>query len=229
MRYNLKKPVLVLAIALAVVIEVRANTVSGTVTTGEYPCAIAIDSVTNKIYVANQGAYGSTSTVTVIDGATNSTTTIGVGYYPYAAAMNPVTNKIYVTNFNGGDITVIDGATNTITTDSAGTNPEVIAVNSLTDNIYVGNNGSNNVTVFNGTPTAVKLIAHKFQTSSIGYNGVLAVYSLNGRRILRTLFTSSSTKESILRVINKIPAKGLYKYCLFKECKVMDEGNFVVK
>ena len=36
--------------------------------------------------------------VTVIDGATNSTTTVQVGIKPQAVAVNPVTNKIYVAN-----------------------------------------------------------------------------------------------------------------------------------
>ncbi len=55
---------------------------------------MAVNSVTNKIYVANE--FG--NTVTVIDGATNNTTTVSVGQDPYAVAVNPVTNKIYVVN-----------------------------------------------------------------------------------------------------------------------------------
>ena len=54
---------------------------------------MAVNPVTNKIYVANDGS----SNVTVIDGATNSTTTVAAGN-PYAVAVNPVTNKIYVAN-----------------------------------------------------------------------------------------------------------------------------------
>ena len=53
--------------------------------------------VTNKIYVAN---YVSGNIVTVIDGATNTTTTVRRhGATPYAVAVNPVTNKIYVANY----------------------------------------------------------------------------------------------------------------------------------
>ena len=39
---------------------------------------MAVNSVTNQIYVAN---FVSTGTVTVIDGATNNTTTVAVGIY----------------------------------------------------------------------------------------------------------------------------------------------------
>ena len=42
------------------------------------PCAVAVNPVTNKIYVANYGG----GNVTVIDGATNSTTTVTVGTGP---------------------------------------------------------------------------------------------------------------------------------------------------
>ena len=38
--------------------------------------------------------------VTVIDGATNSTTTVAAGTAPMRIAVNPVTNKIYVANTN---------------------------------------------------------------------------------------------------------------------------------
>ena len=39
------------------------------------PCAVAVNPVTNKIYVANY----SSNNVTVIDGATNGTTTVAAG------------------------------------------------------------------------------------------------------------------------------------------------------
>ena len=81
--------------------------------------------MTNKIYVANY----SSNTVTVIDGATNSTTTVGTGSQPFAAAVNPVTNKIYVANYNSNTVTVIDGATNSTTPRSAwASRPRAVAV-----------------------------------------------------------------------------------------------------
>ena len=85
-----------------------AQMVTTTVSVGTSPGAMAVNPVTNKIYVAN---YGS-GTVTVIDGATNTTTTVTVGDRPTAVAVNPVTNKIYVANNGSDNVTVIDGATN---------------------------------------------------------------------------------------------------------------------
>ena len=80
---------------------------------------MAVNPVTNKIYVAN---YGSNN-VTVIDGATNATSTVAAGDHPIAVAVNPVTNKIYVANYGSNNVTVIDGATNATTTVAAGNNP----------------------------------------------------------------------------------------------------------
>ncbi len=98
---------------------------STTVNTGFYPRGVAVNPVTNRIYVANQCgndlACNSGGTVTVIDGATNNTQTVRVGVSPYAIAVDKVTNKIYVGNVgcvggypcpNPGTVTVIDGATN---------------------------------------------------------------------------------------------------------------------
>lgn len=98
--------------------------------------AVAVNSVTNRIYVAG---------VTVIDGATNTTTEVPAG--GSAVAVNTVTNKIYtVTRGNPikgppSNITVIDGTTNATTTvtDPNATFPSAVAVNPVTNKIYVTN------------------------------------------------------------------------------------------
>ena len=71
-----------------------ADWVTTKVPLGAEPWAMAVNPVTNKIYVSNYDD----SSVTVIDGATNSTTLVAAGKYPIAIAVNPVTNKIYVLN-----------------------------------------------------------------------------------------------------------------------------------
>src|SRR5260370_37267375 len=75
--------------------------------------------------------------VTVIDGATNTTTTVAVGTGPAALAVNPVTNKVYVANNGGNNVAVIDGATNTTSTVGAGAFSLAVAVNPLTNNTHV--------------------------------------------------------------------------------------------
>jgi len=107
----------------------QGQTVTTTVTAGTNPRSVAVNPVTNKIYVANFFS----ANVTVIDGATNATATVAAGTLPDSVAVNPVTNKVYVANFNSANVTVIDGATNTTTTVASG--PRSVAVNPVTEKI----------------------------------------------------------------------------------------------
>ena len=111
-----------------------------TVPVGRYPKALAINPLTNKIFVAN-GSYSSgTGTLTVIDGATNATTPVSV--WPlsqHAVAIDVVTNQICVSNAGDGTVTIIDAATYSTSTISVGDFPALIAVNPVTGKIYVTN------------------------------------------------------------------------------------------
>jgi hypothetical protein len=60
-----------------------AQTVVATVATGNQPQAVAVNPVTDKIYIVNDGS----ANVTVIDGASNTTSTVAVGSFPVAAAV----------------------------------------------------------------------------------------------------------------------------------------------
>ena len=73
---------------------------------------MAVNEVTNKIYVANQGG----ADVTVIDGTNNDSviTTIKVGISPTFMVVNPNTNKTYVVNLGSNSVTVIDGRALTV-------------------------------------------------------------------------------------------------------------------
>jgi YVTN family beta-propeller protein len=109
---------------------------------------MAVNTVTNKIYVVNLVD----ATVTVIDGATNSTTAVPVGVTPIRVAVDEQHNKIYVANLSSDSMTVIDGATNT-TTDALSTDvgPFDVAVSPVDQRVYLLNDlGS--VTVFSNNP-----------------------------------------------------------------------------
>jgi DNA-binding beta-propeller fold protein YncE len=96
------------------------------VTAGSGPFAVAVNSVTNKIYVANCGAPCGGSggaSATVIDGTDNTTTTVNTGNGSVAVAVNSVTNKIYVVNSLSNNLTVINGADNTAVNVPTGTTP----------------------------------------------------------------------------------------------------------
>jgi YVTN family beta-propeller protein len=136
-------------------------------TKGVSPYGVAVNIVTNKVYVANLGG-----TITVIDGATNGVLkefATGVnGAHCSAVAIDPVMNLIYVTD--GGAavsgspgvpyVTVIDGSNDSVITNvSVGTSPRGIAVNTVNHLIYVTNYLSNNVSVIDGSNKASIAVA----------------------------------------------------------------------
>ena len=123
---------------------------------GKYPYAIAVNPVTNKIYVANSD----NGNVTVFDGVNFTLATVADpnAAGPIALAVNPVTNKIYVANYGSGNVTVINGFMDTFTRVSVGSNPRAIAVDPLTNKIYVANYGSGTVTVIDGATNNVTTV-----------------------------------------------------------------------
>jgi large repetitive protein len=135
------------------VIAAHAQSVTATIFVGSNPQGVAVNPVTNQIYVGNQ----SSNTVSVIDAATNTVTaTIPVGSNPHGVAVNQPTGLIYVANGGSNTVSVIDAATNTVTaTIPVGGGPQGVAVNSATNQIYVGNFGSNTVSVIDGPTNTV--------------------------------------------------------------------------
>ncbi|MBP1988790.1 cadherin-like beta sandwich domain-containing protein [Paenibacillus eucommiae] len=148
---------MIIAILLAAGIpdsRVSAAASSSNVAAGRGPHELAVNPMTNRVYVANV----SSDSVTVLEdtyGSITEVATIAVGTTPYAVAVNPATNKIYVANVDSNNVTVIDGATNSTSTVTVGTNPFAIAVNPVTNKIYVANAGSNDITVINGDTLGV--------------------------------------------------------------------------
>jgi YVTN family beta-propeller protein len=168
---------LVVSLSLTAAAPAAAQTATAAVGAGTSPFSVAVNPVTNKIYVANSGS----DNVTVIDGATNATITVAAGTNPVSVAVNPVTNKIYVANEGSGNVTVIDGATNATTTVAAGTNPVSVAVNPVTNKIYVANQGSANVTVIDGATNTTTTVAAGTNPRSVAVNPVTnKIYVANG-------------------------------------------------
>lgn len=96
------------------VIDGATGSITATIEVGTSPVAVAVDSQTNFIYVANAGnsQSGDLGNVTVINGATHATQTLtdANAKKPSAVAVNSTTNKIYVANSGSNNVTVIDGA-----------------------------------------------------------------------------------------------------------------------
>lgn len=129
---------------------VRAAGVLATVRVGKAPRGMAVNPLTNKIYVAVDGS------ITVMDGTTNATkdipdATTGASASPFAVAVNPVTNRVYAANLFQDTVTVVDGSTDeVIATVPTGRSPTALAVNPTTNRIYVANDDGNTITVIDG-------------------------------------------------------------------------------
>jgi YVTN family beta-propeller protein len=157
---------------------------------------VTVNSVTNKVYVANR----QTERVIVIDGATNDTTSVPLGGTEgadYALAVNPVTNKVYVTNYQDGDMTVIDGATNDTTLVCTGEEPRAIAVNPVTNKIYVADRGC--LTVITDAPANDTRVRAEFDRLQ-GDTTWLARPNLTGKGVNR----STPGRTAMLGVGNRM-------------------------
>jgi len=113
----------------------HALSVVATIPVGDSPRGVAVNPLTNRIYVAN---YASRD-VSVVDGATDSVIAmVGVDYSPRVVAVNPQTNHIYVGNCNipTWGACVIDGATDSVIASLGITIYRDMAVNAQTNRIY---------------------------------------------------------------------------------------------
>jgi DNA-binding beta-propeller fold protein YncE len=138
--------------------------------------ALAVNSVTNKIYVAQYPQY-----ITVIDGATLSTTSTTVGQYPQQVAVDDVANMIYATVSNG-NVVAIDGQTNM---------PTFIPVVNLLG------------------PIVVDSQRHKIYTTDWGIDPPGAVTAIDGQTNVATTIPIPSGEPSgiaINRTTNKVYA-----------------------
>jgi YVTN family beta-propeller protein len=84
------------------VIDGATNVVTATLAAGGG--ALAINPVTNKIYLASNSGIGN---VVIIDGATNTSTAVPAGSLPIPLAVDVATNRVYVANNSGNDVTVL--------------------------------------------------------------------------------------------------------------------------
>ena len=167
------------------VVDTVANSVVGTIEVGAGPAGIAVNEVSNKIYVLEQGgtrAAQSSYRVSVIDGRTQAVTGIEIpvpsqrrlfkeGDDAHRVAVNPVTNRVYV-SFSGflengsqafDQVAVLDGASDTLLTlvdvGSGSTDfPEFVnalAVDPVANQVLVSGRGGQPIRVLDGASNTV--------------------------------------------------------------------------
>ena len=131
-----------------------------TIRVGQGPTAVAVNPLTDRIYVTGDGPGNN---VTIIDGKTDGTLRVHDpnARGPFALAVDTQTDKIYVVNNRSANVSVIDGLTNQLQTitDPNAAAPVAIAVDERTDKIYVANDATANVTVIDGSTNKVTDVA----------------------------------------------------------------------
>jgi YVTN family beta-propeller protein len=112
------------------------------------PVALAVNSSTNRVYVANAGS----DNVSVIDGASSAViATIAVGSSPRGIAVDAEANRVYVANSGSNEVTVIDGESHeVVATHSVGKEPWGIAADPNTGRVFVSNRSGGTVSVIDG-------------------------------------------------------------------------------
>lgn len=120
---------------------------------GSRPAALAVNSSTGRIYVANAGS----DNVSVVDGVSNSViANISVGRAPHAVAVNPAANRVYVANRGSDEVTVIDGENHeVVATVAVGEEPWGLAADPNTGRVFVSNHRSGTVSVIDGRRNSV--------------------------------------------------------------------------
>lgn len=110
---------------------------------------VTVNEATNKVYFQIQG--GATTTIGVLDGATNVATPLPVSLGPVRnIRVNKVLNRVYIAS-SAGSLHVLDGITDTeIATLVIGLSSR-FAINETTGKIFVANSDQNMVTVYDGT------------------------------------------------------------------------------
>ncbi|SCX15542.1 PecA family PE domain-processing aspartic protease [Mycolicibacterium fluoranthenivorans] len=129
------------------VTDTASNAVTGTITVGKNPGAIAVSADGATVYVANAGS----GTVSVINTATDTVIkTIRVGSTPSGLALRLNGSRLYVANAGSGTVTVINTATRIVTkTIRVGSAPVGLAVSADGSALYVTNTGADSVSVIN--------------------------------------------------------------------------------
>jgi YVTN family beta-propeller protein len=190
---------------LVLLLSVSATTFAATtITVGINPQDLAVNSITNRIYVSNL----TDNSVSVIDGSSNTVVdTISVGAVPEQIAVNSRTNMIYVANSSGDTINAIDGSTDIVvaTIPSAGT--VFLAVNPVTNRIYAGNQVAQTVTVIDGsTNTVITTIAIPGEgvipeALAVNSNSNLIYLALDSFENNKSITVISGTTNTIIHTI----------------------------
>jgi YVTN family beta-propeller protein len=155
------------------VIDGKTHNVTKTIELHDSPIDIAINSVTNRIYVSAESA------LFVIDGVANEIIHrykyIKIAKHLAGVAINPDKNIVYVTD-SATSLYVLDGTTNQLTKNiTIGKSPADIAVNTNTNKVYVVLGDSNRLSVVDGNTNSIVKTIVSGNTSSSSNSAAVSV------------------------------------------------------
>jgi YVTN family beta-propeller protein len=158
-----------LLLAIGSLGDAAAQTVGVRIPVGTNPSAIAVNPVTNKIYVTNE----SDDTVSIINANTNGVATVNVGDRPLWVAINAETNRIYASNLTSANTSIINGANDTIELTTTSGGGGWTAINPLNNTAYVVRYGAGDeVNVIQGTSYILTFATRSFSPVGIAVNPV---------------------------------------------------------
>jgi YVTN family beta-propeller protein len=161
-----------------------------TITAGKNPIALAVNPLTNEIYVANNWS----GDVTIINDADYTTSTVTGGHDQVAIVVNPISNMFYIASTDGcstycsGGYTVIDGSNNSSSySNISGSALSAVAINLVANKVYFANStnsynniGNNTVIVFDEATKTTSSVTVGNKPSAIAVNPVTnKVYVVN--------------------------------------------------
>jgi len=171
---------------------------------GSYPIGIGVNSVTNKLYVANQFS----NSISVIDSSTDIIeSTIQVDNFPYDLEVNPFNNRIYVTNRESNTVSVIDGSTNQrLSNINVGDSPVGISINPSLNMVYVTNLNSKSLSIIDSIDNKV--------TQTVKLNELVYGVAVNPLTNLVYISNLINNTLSVLdgntnKIINKIAVENM--------------------
>jgi len=179
----------------------ESNPVDG-ILVNSFPVDLAINPVTDKLYVTNEFSH----TVSVVDTKTDEVvSTIQVGLRPYGLDIDPIVNRIYVTNIDSDTVSVIDGSTDKVVSEiSSVSNPVGITINSLRSMVYVTNIDENTLSMIDSVKgTVTKNITVGINPFAIGVyqqdrnNDFL--YATNSLSNTVSVIRSNSTTDVVIK------------------------------
>ena len=166
------------------VIDTATNTVTNTISVGDFPFGVAVSPDGRYAYVANAAddnlSVIETSGYTVVANIT-------VGDDPHGVVVHPDGSKLYVTNYLGSTVSVINTSTyNLIKTINVGTSPHGIAIHPSGSYVYTANVFGDSLSVISTSSNSV------IKTISMGHYPFFPAIDPSGQYLYVSNYASNS-------------------------------------